>query len=249
PDGTIVSYLWTFDDGTTQNTMVATKYYDYTQKGLHIVNLTVTDDDGGSNSTFIKIFVRNKAPVPTLQTSVESALTYTEITMSASGSTDPDGYIVKYTWMFGDGTVGVGETVTHQYKKKGVYTITVTATDNNGMSMAVPKSIRIDNRAPTASFVYSPSENIMSLEPVFFYANDSSDMDGVISSYSWDIGIGNKMAGKIVSYSFPEPGSYEIRLTVIDDNGDSTSILKTISVGNRAPVPDAGALFITCKVK
>ncbi len=249
PDGTIVAYLWTFDDGTTQSTINAMKSYSYLQKGMHIVNLTVTDDDGGKNSTFVKIYVRNKAPTPVVQTSVETALTYTDITFSAAGSTDPDGAVVKWAWMFGDGNVGSGETITHQYKKMGVYTVTVTVTDNNGTSMAIPKTITITNRLPTASFTYSPASNIMSLDTVFFYANDSSDTDGFISSYSWDIGSGNKRTGKIVSYAFPEPGTYEVRLTVTDDNGGSVVTTKTIVVGNRAPVVDVGAIFITCKVK
>ena len=56
------------------------------------------------------------------------------VQFDASGSTDPDGRIVQYSWDFGDGTATqISEpTVTHAYTQEGVYTVTLTISDDQG---------------------------------------------------------------------------------------------------------------------
>jgi len=54
------------------------------------------------------------------------------ISFDGTGSYDPDGNIVNYTWNFGDGTKGYGETTTHIYTNPGIYQVTLTVKDNNG---------------------------------------------------------------------------------------------------------------------
>lgn len=51
-----------------------------------------------------------------------------------SGSYDPDGSIVSYHWNFGDGTSGSGVTTSHMYSTANVYTVTLTVTDNDGLT-------------------------------------------------------------------------------------------------------------------
>lgn len=57
----------------------------------------------------------------------------------ASGSTDLDGVVARYTWDFGDGTTRTTASphVTHAYATSGRYTATVTVTDDEGCSTAV----------------------------------------------------------------------------------------------------------------
>jgi hypothetical protein len=56
------------------------------------------------------------------------------ITFDASGSSDTDGSIVSYVWGFGDGTTGLGKTTTHSYEAEGAYTVSLTVTDDNGLT-------------------------------------------------------------------------------------------------------------------
>jgi len=51
PDGTITSYEWDFGDGTITNTAEEIITHFYSSAGDYITNLTVTDDDGATNST------------------------------------------------------------------------------------------------------------------------------------------------------------------------------------------------------
>jgi PKD repeat protein len=70
-----------------------------------------------------------KAVISTLPTSSEAGET---VSFSAAGSTDPDGYIKKYEWDFGDETTEEGVNVTHVYAAPGTYKVTLTVTDNGG---------------------------------------------------------------------------------------------------------------------
>jgi cysteinyl-tRNA synthetase len=68
-----------------------------------------------------------------------------EIVFNASNSYDPDGYIVNYTWNFGDGnfTSTNHSTVIHIYTSPGEYTVTLTITDNDGLSNSTSRILQI----------------------------------------------------------------------------------------------------------
>lgn len=52
-----------------------------------------------------------------------------EITFDGSGSSDPDGTTLTYTWDFGDFITDVLPTVVHSYQKEGTYTVKLTVSD------------------------------------------------------------------------------------------------------------------------
>ncbi len=65
---------------------------------------------------------------------------------------------------------------------------------------------------------------------VNFDASDSSDSDGAISSYSWDFMDGKFSTEASPSHKFTKTGTYEVTLTVTDDQGATASDSITISV-------------------
>ncbi len=56
------------------------------------------------------------------------------VIFDGSGSTDSDGTIESYAWNFGDIHTGSGETTSHTYTVAGTYTVTLTVTDNEGLT-------------------------------------------------------------------------------------------------------------------
>lgn len=74
------------------------------------------------------------APAAAPVASFTYAASGTSVDFNASGSYDPDGSITSYAWNFGDGTTGSGVTVNHVYPYAGTFTVTLTVTDNSGMT-------------------------------------------------------------------------------------------------------------------
>ncbi len=73
---------------------------------------------------------------------------------SGTGSSDPDGTIVSYTWNFGDGSGQTGGVSAQRtYGTAGTYTATLTVTDNTGLTGT--KAVTIDARPQaTTSRIY-----------------------------------------------------------------------------------------------
>jgi PKD repeat protein len=130
PDGTIESYFWDFGDET--NATGIEVIHSYEDDGSYIVTLTVTDDDGATNSKTITKTVLNRQPIALFTANETEVDVGQAIHFNASESYDPDGYIVKYFWDFGDGTNETGMIVDHAYNEAGNYTVTLTVTDDDG---------------------------------------------------------------------------------------------------------------------
>ena len=130
PDGNIVSWHWDFGDGTTSTERNPT--HRYRRKGTFTVKLTVMDDDGLTDTKEAKIEVVNVPPEASFAFSPKEPYAGQEISFDASGSEDPDGKIVGYAWDFGDGETAEGIEVKHAFPEPGIYTVTLTVTDDDG---------------------------------------------------------------------------------------------------------------------
>jgi hypothetical protein len=140
-EGSIVKYDWDFGDGTTETG--ATVTHTYTQQGIYLVTLTVTDNAGNTDdqTTWAYIGTENHPPdTPTL-TGRQRGKNGTAYSYTFS-ATDPDGDDVYYYLNWGDdywfgGAVGwIGPykssqeiTLEKTWAEKGNYTVRVKAKD------------------------------------------------------------------------------------------------------------------------
>ncbi len=62
------------------------------------------------------------------------------VAFDGTTSIDYDGTVVGYRWDFGDGETGSGSVVTHRYATPGVYSVTLTVTDDDGATHSVTQS-------------------------------------------------------------------------------------------------------------
>lgn len=154
PDGNITGYRWDFDsDGIfdtdwTNDTLIN---YSYSTPGNYTIRLRVIDDQGALNMTthFIQIIELKpplKLPIPQIN-GPYNGYTNENIIFNSTGSYDPDGTIIKYTWYFGDNCTSYEENPTHAYAKPGNYTVILIVTDNDNLSnLTTTKAIILERK-------------------------------------------------------------------------------------------------------
>ncbi len=238
-DGTLVSYDWT--EGATSlgsGAILAASF----GVGSHTVTLTVTDNDGATDTDDVIITINPQpAQPPTAdagpdQTVVDSdGNNFETVTLDGSGSSDGDGSIISYDWAEGATSLGSGETLATSFGV-GAHTVTLTVTDNDGATDTDDVIITVNpqpNQAPTANA--GPDQTVVDndgsgSEPVTLDGSGSSDSDGTIVSYAWTEGATSLGSGATLATSFGV-GAHTVTLTVTDNDGavDADDVLITIN--------------------
>ncbi len=130
-DGTIVSYHWDFGDGNSANT--ATTSNEYMAPGDYQAVLTVTDNDGLTDTDSVLVSVDNQLPTVSIASSaLEGPAPYNASFTSNATDPDPSGSISSYLWDFGDGGSSTLANPSHEYTQEGPYKVTLEVTDNLG---------------------------------------------------------------------------------------------------------------------
>jgi PKD repeat protein len=223
-DGSIVSWAWTFGDG--RPTPDRRRRTPTRPAGTYDVTLTVTDDDGATGSVTHQVVAAppNQAPVARFTASGDGLAR----SFDGLASSDADGSVVVYAWAFGDGGTATGATPSHTYAAAGSYDVTLTVTDDDGATGTVTHTVTVTppaNQDPVAAFTASCVNLVCSLD-----GSGSSDADGTIASYAWAFGDGAAGTGATAPHTYGAAGSYDVTLTVTDDDGATASATKVVTV-------------------
>ena len=241
-DGSIANYSWNFGDGSTD--VGSLVWHQFSAAGTYVVTLTVTDDDGATDSMShaVQVGPSNQSPVAAFTFTPPTPPVNGWVQFNASASSDPDGSIVNYAWNFGDGSTDIGNTVWHRFSGAGIYGVTLTVTDDDGAANTSTQTIQVGgsvNSAPTASFAYLPASPTIG-EWVRFDGTGSTDSDGSISSHQWSFGDGTvSVSGPVVYHQFTGAGTYVVSLIVTDDDGATDTAVQSIGVGTVLQPPVA----------
>jgi len=245
-DGTIASYAWSFGDGSTDSGIGV--WHRFNAPGTYVVTLTVTDDDGASDTMTqaVQVGTSNQSPVAAFSASPTNPMLNAWVNFDATASADTDGTIASYAWNFGDGSTGTGSLIWHQFTSSGTYIVTLTVTDDDGATDSTSLAIQVgpSNQSPIAGFTFSPTIPAVNAW-VQFDGSMSSDSDGSITNYAWNFGDGTTDIGSMVWHRFSAPGIYAVTLTVTDNDGATATTTQTIQVGGAAnAAPTASFSFL-----
>jgi PKD repeat protein len=231
-DGKITAYSWDFGDSTDGKGRDVS--HAYAVPGLYTVRLTVTDDAGVADSSVSteQVIRVNQPPVP--DPGADRVVNSSLVEFDASASLDTDDEIIAYQWDFGDGSRGEGIRISHIYALPGTYQVQLQVTDASGSSSASQKAgfTLVVNQPPAADA--GADRSIALNDTVQFDGGQSLDIDGSISSYSWQI-EGTAYDGQQVAHRFSQPGRFEAVLTVVDNNSAQQRDVVVVTV-NDSPV-------------
>lgn len=170
----------------------------------------------------------------------------------ASGSSDSDGTITGYDWDFGDGSSGSGEFVSHTYGADGTYTVTLTVTDNDGDTGSDSQNVSVSDSSDDGG---DDDGEVGDNSPVIdnFTASGRttgpwqratanwtvSDEDGDLDTVVIEMLDGSSVVDSATINVSGSSGSGEtelrtrggadtVRLTVTDENGNTTSDTRSI---------------------
>ena len=251
-NGSIVGFAWSQTGGPTTAT-IATPGQAQTgvsnlAEGVYTFQLKVTDNSGVTATDVVTVTVNAAAATPNVapvaiagpDQAVDLPVT---VTLDGSASYDPDGSIVKYSWMQVSGLGGVSITSSATAKatvyglQPGVYVFRLMVTDNDGATGTSEVTITVSagnltlfaNAGVTDTVALPVTEAILN-------GSLSSTSTGTIVSYTWEQESGPQTAiltSPDSVYTLATgliAGNYVFKLTVKDDSGNEASADVTIVV-------------------
>ncbi|MGD8807251.1 MAG: PKD domain-containing protein, partial [Chloroflexota bacterium] len=138
---------------------------------------------------------------------------------TAFSATISAGTLVSYTWDFGDGHFGSGQTASHDYAAAGTYTATVTAGNALNSQFAETTVVVAEPIAGLAAASDSPT----ALGQSTAFTATLGAGAGVGVEYTWDFGDGHIGAGATTSHLYELPGNYLAQVTAINPVSSQTA--------------------------
>jgi DNA/RNA endonuclease G (NUC1) len=146
----------------------------------------------------------------------------TPVSMSAAGSSDPDGDALTYLWSFGDGSTGTGATTSHTYAQDGRFDVRLIVRDVRGLEDTVTSTASIANVSPAiAAF---PGGTLL---PGETYAASGSFTDPGADTWTATVDYNDgsgvsalSLSGKSfsLSHTYSTAGSFTVTVRVSDDD-------------------------------
>lgn len=200
-----LTYAWTFGDSGTSTE--ANPVHTFAENGTYTVLLVVTDNCG---SVALAQDVVIDVPAPTVDFDATTPGFCAPATVNFTDMST--GLISAYAWSFpgGDPAISSEENPTVTYATPGVYSMELAVTGPGGTTtMALPDFLTVVD-VPQADFDFAVNE----MEASFNSTTQNA------TSLNWDFGDGDGTSTAAdPTYSYAEPGSYEVTLTATNSCG------------------------------
>jgi PKD repeat protein len=225
--GNPTSWKWDFGDGATSTEQNPT--HTFTTGGAFDVKLTISRDIDSDTST--QVVNIGGVPVADFAGTPVSANQMDTIKFTDKSTNSP----TSWAWDFGDAATSTEQNPNHVYQLKGVYTVTLTARNDNGKDTETKTSYINIGMSPKADFIptYAPYEQYKVPMRVSFIDQSINNP----TSWSWDFGDGQTSNDQNPIHSYTSEGTYTVSLTVKNAFGTDTKTRKDlITVGKGAAV-------------
>lgn len=260
-DGDVLTYRWDYENDRTYDTEwsidpTASKTWmdDYTGEArVQVFDGHLRDIDIAS------VTVYNVPPVVDAG-SDQTVAEADEVSFTGS-ATDPGDDELTYEWDFGDGATASGSlTPKHTYGDDGVFTVTLTVSDDDGGVTSDTLDVTVTTVDPVVTpivFAQPNGEFILAQVHELAFSTSSTDVGSDDAVYLWDFGDGETMSATYfnngtgadpypspdvnpmsssdaVTHTYAAPGDYTVTVTVTDDDGGAAAQSYAVHVADTA---------------
>jgi len=160
------------------------------------------------------------------------------IMFDGTNSYDTNDRIVAYSWNFEDDDIYTDWTsvpyINYTFTAAGTYKIMLRVKDSRGATSAdsgtaiINETVVEENNPPTADAGGPYTEYVNT--NITFDGSKSTDTDGAIDIYSWDMGDGTTKTGQSIIHSYSTEGNHTVTLTVTDDDGATDTSIVNVQI-------------------
>ena len=240
--------IWDFGDGFTSN--VLNTEHAFNDTGIYNVTLTLVNSACGTVSDSNSISINNNV-IPAIHIHPDAA-----DTVICPGSNFPFYYNegLSILWDFGEGTSTNDPYPIFQYDSIGIYSVTITTTNECGNTNTIDTTIIVDSTLSPQHSIYASITTVCQDDTISFYPISVQTY-----SFAWNFDNGDSAFGDNVTATFSDTGTYIVSLTAVNACGntntatinilvvDSLAALGSIYIANKVVCPTETIQFICTK--
>ncbi|WP_282088464.1 cellulase family glycosylhydrolase [Aquimarina algiphila] len=145
-----------------------------------------------STMTFTRDGNTGETPTASFTATPETGVSPLEVSFDASGSSDPAGGVLTYSWDFGNGEVATTATASTTYTTLGQVTVTLMVTNAAGDTASATKTINVTDGSVSCAFgtpiTYALPSVSNSFENVFVLGENGPNLNNVSKFIvNWDL--------------------------------------------------------------
>lgn len=244
-DAVTLTYAWDFGAAGTSN-LLSPGAVTFPNAGIYDVVFTATDDQGAQSADATVRVTASTPPDSGITAPLNNQVVQVADFINFAGTgTDPDDAApLNYSWRI-VGPGGVDETVflqnfSRQYGTSGIYTATLTTTDQYGVADATPAQvIFVVNNLPNGEIVSPAGDIVIGTGESVNFQGEATDADiGATFTYDWVLTGGNPGTSNVEdpgTVGYAANGGFTATFTVRDNfnTPDPTPSVRNIRVSDR----------------
>ncbi len=226
--GTPTSWNWDFGDGATSSDQNPT--HTFTTSGAFRVKLAITR--GGDTATSTQIVNVGGVPAADFIGTPTSVNVGETIAFTDKSSNSP----TRWAWDFGDTKTMTTQNPSYAYQLKGIYTVSLTASNDNGKDTATKIGYINVGMGPKADFRQIIAPFDLNSVPMNVKFVDLSTQQP--TSWQWDFGDGQTSTEQNPTHAYMKEATYTVTLTAKNQFAQDTKVMKDLITVGKGPAVD-----------
>lgn len=206
--GSMLSYTWTFGDGTTSNTAGA-QLHTYPGPGVYYACLSISGSSGSCTDVQCDTILVTSCTATYTYTSDSTGTTFS-FTSVVTGSPD------TYFWNFGDGTTSTLANPVHTYSANGWYPVSLSTTSSTDSACSGAYSSTVDVNGYCDGTFYGYRDTTYTSNTYLFSAYHPGN---AATTYYWNFGDGSAQqvtSTGSVTHTYTTAGNFNVEMYVVN---------------------------------